>query len=481
MPAQKAARPRKEWYSISVETLRGVGLLALILTVFGLGFLGYKIYEHRTFERDAVALISEVQALLQRLQKEERATGFKSELTAASQSLQDAQIAFTRHDFKSALEDARRSKNVLLSILDDLSLPASVGQAQFISLQGEVEFRRGDTGEWEEGRSRVALHPGDYVKTSESGSAEIMFRDGTLYTVRPNTLFMVSAGRPASGAAGGGEQAISMEYGWVDLNTSQGSPSNVKTPGAVAQVKEDSEAFVAVDKNSSQGHFGAVSGGMEVASKGGQKREIQPMQQVVQTGDLLSEAQPLPARPELAEPGDNANLDMQSVDKIVLGWDEVPNAARYALQVSRNHLFVDNVIDVSNRTKTRATLGVRGEGTFQWRVAAYGKDGIQGPWSKPRKFRVDSLNHSDGEVDKTPPKLDLDDVKSYGSIFIVGGRTEPGARVEINGEQVNTAADGSFTKTVQLGKEGWSFIEIRARDAAGNETVRRHRAFVENP
>jgi hypothetical protein len=249
----------------------------------------------------------------------------------------------------------------------------------------------------------------------------------------------------------------------------------------VAQVKEDSEAFVAVDKNSSQGHYGAVSGGMEVSSKGGQKREVQPMQQIVQTGDLLSEAQPLPGRPELSEPADNADLDMQRADKIVLGWEEVPNAARYSLQVSRNHLFVDNVIDVSNRTKTRATLGVRGEGTFQWRVAAYGKDGIQGPWSKPRKFRVDSLNHSDGEVDKTPPKLDLDDVKSYGSIFIVGGRTEPGARVEINGEQVNTAADGSFTKTVQLGKEGWSFIEIRARDAAGNETVRRHRAFVENP
>ncbi|HEY2738433.1 MAG TPA: hypothetical protein VGK45_08510 [Thermoanaerobaculia bacterium] len=94
---------------------------------------------------------------------------------------------------------------------------------------------------------------------------------------------------------------------------------------------------------------------------------------------------------------------------------------------------------------------------------------------------MDSISHTEGVVDKTPPKLDLDDVKSYGSIFIVGGRTEPGARVEINGEQVKTGVDGSFTKTVQLGKEGWSFIEIKARDANGNETVKRHRAFVENP
>ena len=59
------------------------------------------------------------------------------------------------------------------------------------------------------------------------------------------------------------------------------------------------------------------------------------------------------------------------------------------------------------------------------------------------------------------------DVKTYGSIFIVAGRSEPGAQVEVNGEQVKIDADGAFTKTVQLTKEGWSIIEIRARDALG--------------
>jgi hypothetical protein len=461
-----------------VDTLRGFGLLTLILAVLGVGFLVYRVWENKALERESSRVIAEVQGLLQRLQKEERTAGSKSELAAAWQSFQDAQSAFARRDFRASLDDARRSRNVLLSILDALALPATAGQAHFISIYGKVEYRRGDSGDWEEGRSRVPLQAGDYVRTSEKSSAEIMFLDGTLYTVRSNTQFMVSAGRPSSG--GSGDQAIQMEYGWVDLSTAQGA-SNVKTPGAVARVKQDSEAFVAVDKNSSQGRFGAFSGGIELSSQGGLKREIEPMQQVVQTGDLLSEAQPLPGRPDLQEPADNVDLDLKSADKVVLGWEPVPNAARYSLQVSRNHLFVDNIIDVANRTKTRATLGVRGEGTFQWRVAAYGKDGVQGPWSKPRKFRVASFRTSEGDVDKTPPELDLEDVKSYGSIFIVGGRTEPGARVEINGEQVKTAADGSFNKTVQLGKEGWSFIEIRARDGAGNETVRRHRVFVENP
>jgi hypothetical protein len=64
---------------------------------------------------------------------------------------------------------------------------------------------------------------------------------------------------------------------------------------------------------------------------------------------------------------------------------------------------------------------------------------------------------------------------------MVNGRSEPGASVEVNGEQVKTNSDGSFTKTVQLTKEGWNIIEVRARNTWGTETVRRHRVFVENP
>ena len=478
MPVQKPARSRKEWYSVSVDTLRGLGLLAVVLAALGAGFFAYRVWENRALEREASRVIDEVNGLIQRLQKEERTSGYQAEYTAGWQSFQLARGAFAQADYRSALDSARRSRNVLLSILDALKLPGSVGQAQFISIQGEVQYRRGEGGAWEEGRSRVALHPGDYVRTSERGSAEIMFLDGTLYTVRPNTQFIVSAGRKGGDAAAG--QAIEMDYGWVDLNTAQSS-SNVKTPGALARVKEDSEAFVAVDKDSNGGRFGAFTGGIELSAQGGMSRSVEPMEQVVQSGGLLSEPVPLPGRPNLVVPPDNLELNLEQTRQVVLTWDAVPGSARYALQISRNHLFVDNIIDVANRTKTRATVGLRGEGSFQWRVAAFGQDGVQGPWSEPWKFRVASFRSASGEKDTVPPQLDLEDVKSYGSIFIVGGRTEPGSRIEINGEQVKAAADGSFTKTVQLTKEGWSYIEVRARDSAGNEAVRRHRVFVETP
>lgn len=479
MQVQKAVRPGKDWYSVSVETLKGWGLLLLVLVVVVVGFFAYRFWERNSTRTEAAKVIEEADKLLLRLQADKKAAGYAREYANAGTSLEEARALFKDGSFPGALAGGQRSRNMLLSILDALEMRGGGGQAQFISLQGEVEFRRGDGGDWQEARSRVQLQPGDYVRTSEGGSAEIMFLDGTLYTVRPNTQFIVSAS--AAGPGGSQEQSIQMEYGWVNLSTSARS-SNIKTPGAVARVKESSEAFVAVDKATSQGRFGAVSGGMELAARGGMRREIGALEQVTQTGDLLSDPKPLAAPPQLLDPDDNLTLDLDRANRVVLAWTPVPGAPRYSLQVSRNHLFVDNVIDAENRTKTRATLGVRGEGTFQWRVAAYGSDGLLGPWSQTRRFRVGSSRGAGGEgKDATPPELDLDDVKTYGSIFFVAGRSEPGARIEVNGEQVKTGADGAFTKPVQLTTEGWNIIEVRARDVWGNETVRRQRVFVENP
>ena len=482
-PVQKADRQGKDWYSVSVETLQSWGLLLLLLVLAGLGYYVYRQLDRSSLVQEAAALIGQAEALRQQLGNEPRvATGFAAEYEDGTRSLKEAKARLEARDAGAARDRARHSREVLQSIVDALALRGGAGQAQFVSLQGDVELRRGSGGDWEEARSRVPLQSGDTVRTGENGSAVVMFQDGTLYTVQPNTQLVVS---PRSGGAGGGpEQAIEMKYGWVNLSTSQSTGSNVKTPGAVARVKESSEAYVAVDKGTSQGHFGAYRGGMELASNGGMTRQVGALQQVAQTGDLLSEPKAMPGRPEPVEPVDDLLLDLDATKKLILAWQPVPGAAHYALQVSRNHLFVDNVINAENRTKTRATLGLRGEGSFQWRVAAFGADGLQGPWSEPRKFRVASAAHNGGggeKQDATPPELDLGDIKTYGSISMVNGHTEPGARVEVNGEQVTLGADGSFTKAVQLNKEGWNIIEVRARNAWGNETVRRHRVFVESP
>jgi hypothetical protein len=496
LPARKPIRTRKDWYSISVDTLRGWLFLLLIAAGLGGGYLFYRSWEQKSLERNSRLTIDEDQRLLAQVSDSLRTGEYRNEYDAGARSLQEARADFAQGRFRTALASAVTCHKLLQSILDAFGLATSGGQAQFVSLQGEVEVKRADGANWEEARPRLALRTGDYVRTGDGGSAEIMFLDGTLYTVRSNTQFVLSAGAaPAvAGAAGGSGapdggapagQAIQMEYGWVNLNTAS-RPSQVKTPGAVASVREDSEAFVTYDRTANKGRFGALRGGMELAAKGGLTRQVGELQQVVQTGDLLSQAEKLPPPPEPVEPADNRELELDRSPTLVLSWNPVPGSARYALQVSRNHLFVDNLVSVDNRVRPKATLGLRGEGTFFWRVAAFSREGYEGPWSRPRKFRVSPAGSGAGGVragdrPEAPPEIDLVDVKSYGSIFIVAGRCTPGVRLEINGEQAGVDADGSFKKTVQFNKEGWSYIEVRARDRWGSETVRRRRVLVESP
>jgi hypothetical protein len=484
LPSQrgaKADRSGKDWYSVSVETLQSWGLLLFVVVVAIVGFVVYQMWAQQSAEGEARTVIGQAEGMRQRLAGDKRVEpGFTGRFALARTSLDEARTKLAAKTFRGALAAGRHSRDTFQSILDELSQRGGAGEAHFAQIQGEVEYRRGDGGDWQEARSRVPLLPGDSVRTGDGGSADILFQDGTLYTVRPNTQFIVSPG--AGGAGGAPEQSIQMDYGWVNLSTAK-SASNVKTPGAVARVKESSDVFVAVEKGTSQGRFGAYRGGMELESKGGLTRQVGELQQVVQTGDVLSEPRTMPGRPEPVEPQDDLLLDLDQNKQLVLAWSPVAGASRYALQISRNHLFVDNVIDAENRAKTRATLGLRGEGTFQWRVAAFGANGLQGPWSEPRKFRVVPASQAAGgeKQDGAPPELDLDEVKTYGSIFMVAGRSQPGARIEVNGEPVKLGADGSFNTPVQLTKEGWNLIEVRARDAWGRETVRRQRVFVENP
>jgi hypothetical protein len=457
-------------------------VIFLLLAAGGaVSYVMYRDWVEHLRQREAAALIEETQGLVDRLRSLPGIALHETELTEGRDQLQDARVAYGRGEYAESRRRGTQAKNSMLAILDALGRHGNEGEGQFISVAGDVEYRRGDTGEWQLARSRLALAAGDYVRTGPAGSAEIMFGDGTLYTVKPSTSFIVTRprGRSFGRPRGRDEQSITMEYGWVYLNTAD-NPTTVETPNAEALIDRESEGFVAFDPESREARYAAFRGSFEVQADG-QTREIRALEQVVAAGGVLGEVERLPDRPELIEPADNLEVDLDKVDELTLRWEPVEGAARYALQVSRSHLFVDNVIDVADRAKTTATLGLRGDGNFVWQVAAADRDGSLGPWSAPHKFRVAASVDDDDGGDDQPPELDLEEVSAYGNIFIVGGRTEPGATVEINEEPVKVAADGTFIKTIQLNKEGWSFIEIRARDAWANETVRRRRVHVDVP
>ena len=446
-----------------------------MLVLAGGGWLGYRAWSERALEREAAFLLDEVRTLLARASQERSGDAFAEELASARGGFAAAEDAFAASDFRTAVGEGRRARALLLAVLDSGTRAAS-GEAQFIAVQGSVELRRGDQGEWEPARARDVLRQNDYVKTGTNGSAEVVFLDGTLYTVRPNTLFVVT--RQQAGVGTATEQAISMEYGWVNLNTAQRG-GRVNTPRAEARVARDTEAAVSFDKATSTARFAAYRGEVEVTSEAGLMRRIGALEQVTQVGALLSDAQKLPGAPLALEPGAGFETTLDGARELALAWEPVAGASRYALQISRNRLFVDNLIDVDSRATTRATLGLRAEGSFEWRVAARTSAGLQGPWSEARNFRVVASRRGGDGGDTSPPLLEIDQVQAYGNVFIVNGRTEPGAAVTVNGEAVTVATNGTFAKTVLVQGEGWTFLDLAASDPAGNTRRLRHRIFVE--
>lgn len=467
----------RDWYSVSVDTLRAWGIVLALAALVAVGFFGYRYWERYDTERRATEVIGEARMLSSRLRSPEVPEGLKAELEKAAAHLAQASSHLARGDYSLALGRGRESLALFESILDVIGGERpGIGEAQFLWVDGRVEYRRGDGGDWQDARSRVALYSGDHVKTGTNGSTEIVFLDdGTLYVARPNTQFILSRTHSPGGVP---EQSIQMDYGWVNLNTNERG-GTVSTPEAEARVAGDSEGAVTYDAATKSGRFAAFRGAMEVWSAGGEERQIGALEAVAQTGGRLTGPKALLPPPRLEAPEDNLELDAGGRSELVLAWQPVEGAESYALQVSRSHLFADNVIDVEGRSQPRATLGIRGEGVFQWRVAATGSGGETGPWSPPRRFRISAVTREEIGERREPPPLAVDEIESYGSIFIVSGRTEPGLSLTIEREPVQVEADGGFTKTIQITKEGWSFIEIRARDGEGNETVLNPRVFVE--
>jgi len=380
-----------DWYTLSVDAMKGWTLFLVLVALAVVSFFVYDWYRQGYLEREVAKVVAEARDLYQKLQTEEGISSYRSEYQTAHGHLEEARAKAGQGEMTEALRSAERSRTLLASILNALRHRGSIGEASFIAVKGGVEFRRGDEGPWQPARSRVALEEGDYVKTSGSGSAEIMTADGTVYSVQSDTVILVGQGRGGSGLSP--ERTINLEFGWVDLSTSQ-TPSRVTTPTAEARIRRDSSAVISYDENSRVGRFATYRGEMEVSSSNGDQREVRAMQQVVQTGDSLSQPKPLPEAPVLLEPVDNHELLIESGKAVVLTWQEVRGARRYALQVARNQLFVDNIIDVEDRSRTKATLGLQAEGSFVWRVAAFGEEGLRGPWSPPRRFRVVGLRRS---------------------------------------------------------------------------------------
>src|ERR1700730_3520386 len=445
MPKRKPGQPAGtdlDWFVIPIQRIRQWGIVILLLLVAGA--VGYVLYSRsrRSPEDRAKAEISEAQSLLSKATKSMGSIRPGSNVAQARDFLRDASQSYTAGRFDEAFRLAVESESYSRRSIGGAA-GGEQGDASFIFVEGEVSLQRAGRSTFEAARQRQPLFDGDFVKAGKTGSAEIMFYDGTLYTIRPGSLF--ECRRPASSEVSGSQ--IKMISGAVNVYTS-GSVSTVSTDAATAAIDRDSRVSVDVapgvktEVTSFRGRA-TVSTGKETVVLEGNERIAAAV-----GNRAISPKITLPESPQPTLPADNRIYDLKTGDQVELKWSKVPGAARYRLQTSLSRLFVPDAteVDLDDRVQTSSRVKVSREGSYFWRVAGIDSNGIASDWSLVRRFKMMTEPFKAGSGDGTPPELFVFTPQQMGNLFLIYGKTEPGAIVTVNAEPADVEPDGSFQK-----------------------------------
>ena len=465
-----------DWFVIPIRTIRTWGSILLIAIVVGGAAILIRAKTRPSPESRASAELASAAELIKRAGAAPGNGRNGGYLTQAKDFFQGAQDAFSKKNWDTAFRLAVDSQSYARRAMGGRT-PDEPGDASLISVEGDVSIQTAGKNAFGPARQRQSLFDGDFIKTGRTGSAEIMFTDGTLYTIRPGSLFEVR--RPSS-PEGGGSQ-IKMVSGAVNIYTAAGS-STVSTEAATASIERESRVAVDVDKGEKteittfRGKA-TVSTGSDTVVLGERERVAAG----VKTHQLTAKTS-IPDSPELQIPPDNRIYDLKSAEAIDLKWSPVAKAARYRIQISRSRLFVPDAtdVDLDDRTGTSARVKVSREGSYFWRVAAIDALGKPSGWSPSRHFKMTAEPVSSGVNRGSPPRLTVSPPQVMGNLFLIFGKTEPGCVVTVNSEPADVEQDGSFKKTITLSREGSAVIVVKSVDASGNETVKQVKVFVES-
>jgi hypothetical protein len=175
------------------------------------------------------------------------------------------------------------------------------------------------------------------------------------------------------------------------------------------------------------------------------------------------------APPELVEP-----LNLQPIiaadpkhNAIHFSWKPSNTAKLYDFQVSTTTMFNRIVIE----RKTAATnLDIPGldPGDYFWRVHAIDEKNSVSDASEPYKFTLATQGKAQEML------LEVDATQLQGSVVEVIGRTEPGAALIINGEQVaDIQGNGHFRYFSQPMARGSHTIVITGQNRRGGTAIKR--------
>ena len=355
--------------------------------------------------------------------------------------------------------------------------PVKSGQdAHFTNIDGTVKVKKANSNSWVTADYNVPLEKGDIVRTDSEGIAKIVFGDGTNYTVKQDSLIVVEEN--STNDSYQTKVAVQVTTGTVDLTTANlaaGSKSQVTVAGATAVFGPQSSAHVLNDPRADSHEIMLTKGSGEV-SRGTETVSLGSYERVSFKNDsrFMSKTKEI-GPPTLITPANMMPIFVGGKQSSVgFSWTPADNATSYHLRVSKNPYFSSTVLDKKTANTELAVNGMP-EGAYYWVVTALDGKGKESIESEKNRFTVIPKGVSDVQL-----PLELDEFMQQGHVIIIKGKTERGARVMVNGQEVpSMQEDGSFTYYTPALPTGESVITVTAQNTKGGVATQTKRVTIQ--
>ena len=370
---------------------------------------------------------------------------------------------------QSALDKAGSYISALLQrVAGSSATPGTVSagqqQANFTALDGTVRVRKRNSNEWVAAQYNVPLEKGDVVQTGAEGIAKILFADGTSYTIKQDSLIVIEEN--STNAARQTNVSVQVTTGTVDLATAtyaQGSQSQVVVAGATARLAPESAAQVRNDPRNDQHEILVKAGSGEVV-RGNETVSLASYEKVSFSSDSAKMAKSKEiAPPTLIAPANMMPMFVGgAAGPVEFSWTPIEGAKGYHLRVSKNPYFSSTVYDRRVQTSS-VKLPALGEGAYYWVVQTVDASGKISAESEKNRFTVIKRGATEVQL-----ALELDPFIQHGHVIEVRGKTEPSARVMVNGQEVPVITnEGQFHYFTPPLPTGENVITITAQNTKG--------------
>lgn len=346
-------------------------------------------------------------------------------------------------------------------------------QAKFVNLDGRVQVKKVNSVQWVTADYRMALDKGDLIQTGGDGAARITFADGTTYTVQSDTLVTVeenSVGRDSETRV-----AMHITSGAVDLATgtwdSPKSKAEVSFSNAVASVQQNSRAAVRSDPKTNESDITVSAGSAQLSTSDGRQHvDIGRWERVTvpQGGGNVVKSNVL-APPDLAQPMNLQPLIVPDPKRapVHFEWKPVSDAVSYELRVSTTAMF-SRIVEDRKLTGTSVEIAGFDQGDYFWDVLATDQEKHVSAPSDTFKFTLATQGKGQEML------LEVGSTELHGNVVEIIGRTEPGAALIINGEQVaDVRSDGQFKYFTSPLTRGSQTIVLTGQNRRGGTAIKR--------